>query len=330
MRATRIWLAASMAVLALAACGKKTDAVEAPATPGAEAPAETAGPAPSIIVNEGEPVDGDVTLTIPATAVASTEITPVFTGPANAGDYIDIVPRGYTQTSGELTYIYIPAAATGEKLRVLTTPGEYDVRYILDLKGERKVKAVQPLTITAAAATLTVPAGAAGGEPLSIAWTGPDAAGDYIDVVPAGYGETSGEITYAFTSAGNPAAFNAPGAAGDYQIRYVLEGPGGRKILASSPLTVTAATATLTAPDTAGKGETVIVEYEGPKRTGDYVDLVKKGYIATSGELSYFYANGTAANELKLPTEAGAYDIRYVMEAPGGRFVLAKHTIEVR
>lgn len=326
----KIWLAVAMTALALGACGKKAETIDAAAPPGAEAPAEARATAPAVTVNEGEPVDGDVTLTLPATAAAGTEIAPVFTGPANASDYIDIVPRGYTQTSGELAYIYIAQAAAGGKLRVLTTQGDYDVRYVLDLKGERIVKAVQPLTITAATATLAAPASATGAEPLTVTWTGPAGEGDYIDVVPKAYAKTSGEIVYAYTSNGNPAKFSAPGSRGEYEIRYVLEGPGGRKVLASAPLTVTAATASLTAPDAAGKGETVVVVYEGPKRDGDYVDLVKAGYIATSGELSYFYANGTAANELTLPAEAGAYDIRYVMEAPGGRIVLAKRTITVR
>jgi Ca-activated chloride channel family protein len=328
MSAIRIWLVASCAIVALASCGKKTEAPGAQSPPGAAEAPVAAGP--TVKVNEGEAVDGDVTLTIPATAAAGAEIAVAFTGPANARDYIDIVPRGYTQTSGELTYIYIPAAAKGEKLRVLTTPGEYDVRYILDLNGVRKVKAIQPLSITAAAATLKAPASAASAEPLSIEWTGPAGQGDYIDVAPKGQSAPSGEIAYAYTTNGNPAKFSAPGAVGEYQIRYILEGPGGRKVLASAPLTITQASASLTAPDVADRGKTLIVEYEGPKRAGDYVDLVKKGYIATSGELSYFYADGKTANELKLPTDPGEYDIRYVMEAPGGRIVLAKRTIRVR
>ncbi len=321
MLAKHIVVVAAIAVVALAACGKKTAPVQMPAEPAADVAA--------VNVNEGEPVDGEVTLTIAATAEGGSTIAPVFTGPANAADYIDIVPRGYTQTSGELSYIYIHAAAKGERLRVVTTPGEYDVRYVLDLKTERKVKAVHPLTVTTAAATLTAPTSAAGGGQLSIAWTGPGGDGDYIDVVPKGSAATSGEIAYAYTSSGNPAAFSAPGAAGEYQIRYVLEGPGERKVLASSALTVTQAAATLTAPATAKTGEDMIVEYEGPKRTGDYVDIVKKGYIATSGELSYFYADDKSANQLKMPSAAGVYEIRYVMEAPGGRFVLARQAITV-
>jgi Ca-activated chloride channel family protein len=336
MSVKRIWLAASLAALTLAACGKKVEAADAKATASATAPAAApaAGAAAeasaTVKVNEGEPVDGDVTLTVPATAGAGAEIELRFTGPANSKDYIDLVPRGFTQTSGELGYVYIPAAAKGEKLRVPTAPGDYDVRYVLDLKGVRKVKAIQPLSITAATATLKLPASVTSAEPLSVEWTGPAGKGDYIDVVPKEYAATSGEIAYAYTSGGNPAKFSAPGAAGDYQVRYVLEGPGGRKVLASVPLNVAPAAAKLTAPDTADKGKVLVVEYEGPKRAGDYVDLVKKGYIATSGELSYFYADGKAANELKMPAEAGDYDIRYVMEAPGGRVVLAKRAIHVK
>ena len=72
------------------------------------------------------------------------------------------------------------------------------------------------------------------------------------------------------------------------------------------------------------------VEWTGPKRRGDYVDLVKKGETATSGELSYFYTDRDNSSELTAPAEAGDYEIRYVLEAPGGRQVLAKRSLTVR
>ena len=319
MSAKKIWLAASAAALVLAACGQRVE------TEGAEAPAAGA----EVTINQGDPVDGDVTLSVPATAEAGAEIALTFTGPANARDYIDIVPRGYEPTSGELAYVYLPAAVERGTMRVVTAPGEYDVRYVLDLNGVRSVKAVQPLTVTEATASLEAPASASGGEPLSVAWTGPSGQGDYIDIVRQGHTATSGEISYAYTANGNPAGLTAPGEAGAYEVRYVLEGPGGRSVLASSPLAVTLPEAELTAPETANPGESVIVEYEGPKRSGDYVDLVRRGYIATSGEIAYFYADGRAANELTMPAEAGEYEIRYVMAAPGGRVVLAKRGIRV-
>ena len=335
----QLLIAASVAVLALAACGKK-EAPPAASTPAADAaakPTQTADagaapaatPAPGQKINEGAPVDGDATVTAPKTIGAGAPLDVGWTGPGNKKDYIDIVPHGETKTDGEIGYAYTRDAIPVAHLRAPTVPGDYDVRYIFDSNDARKIKATAQVTVTAGAATLTAPAKAESGEPLQVQWNGPDGKGDYIDVVPTGYTDTSGEITYAYTSAGKPAQITAPGKAGGYILRYVLEGPSGRKVLATSALAVTTPTATLKAPDSAGKGSKIKVECTGPKRKGDYVDLVPKGYAETSGELTYFYTDPGDASELNAPDKAGAYEIRYVLEAPGQRVVLAKRSITV-
>jgi Ca-activated chloride channel family protein len=301
-------------------------ASSAPDANGATAAAAAAGQGQ----NTGTPVDGEATLTAPATAGVGSEIEVGWTGPGNTSDYIDVVPRGHAATSGEIDYAYTREAMPVAKLRLPTTAGEYDVRYVLDLGSERKVKATAPVTVTAAAATLTAPPKADGGQDFTVAWTGPNAAGDYIDLVPAGHTETSGEITYAWARDGSPAKLTAPGKAGGYQIRYVLEGPGGRKVLATSALQVTQPAATVKAADTVNKGEKFKVEWTGPKSSGDYVDLVKRGQTAVSGELSYFYTDRDSTSELTAPAEAGEYDIRYILDAPGGRLVIAKTPVRVR
>lgn len=323
--------------LAVASCAKK-DAAPTPVadstTSAAQAPpaAQTgsSAPLPGQTLNTGAPVDGAATVTAPAAVGVGAAFEAGWTGPGNTGDYIDLVPRGVTATSGEIGYAYTRDAIPVAKLRAPTTPGDYDVRYVLQLAAERKVKATAPLTVSAASAALTVPPKAEAAEPMTIAWQGPAAAGDYIDIVPDGHTQTSGEITYAYTRDGNPATVTAPGKSGAYQVRYVLEGPGGRKVLASSLITVTVPPATLKADDTAARGTKVKVEWTGPKRRGDYVDLVKKGHTATSGELSYFYTDRESSSELTAPAEAGEYEIRYVLEAPGGRQVLAMRPLRVR
>ena len=269
-------------------------------------------------------------MTAPASVGAGAIAEVGWTGPGNSGDYIDLVPRGSAATSGEIAYTYTRDAIPVAKLRAPTAPGDYDVRYVVQLEGGRAVKATAPLTVTAASATLTAPPKAESGEPFTVEWTGPAGNGDYVDIVPAGFTEVSGEITYAWTRDGNPAKLVAPGKAGAYQVRYVLEGTGKRTVLRSSALEVAAAAATLKAPDSAAKGAKVKVEWTGPKRRGDYVDLVKKGQTATSGELSYFYTDRDGSSELTAPAEAGDYEIRYVLEAPGGRQVLAKRSLTVR
>jgi Ca-activated chloride channel family protein len=316
-------LAGCALALALAGCTKKEAAPAPPAAPNPSTPPS------GQTINTGSPVDGEATVTAPSAVGVGAPIEAGWTGPGNSGDYIDLVPRGITTTSGEIVYAYTRNAIPVAKLRAPTTPGEYDVRYVVQLAGERKVKATAPLTVSAAAATLTVPPNAEVGEPLTIAWEGPAGAGDYLDIVPAGHSAPSGEITYAYAKAGNPSNLTAPGKSGAYEIRYVLEGPGGRKILTSSPLAVTQSAATLNAADTVAKGSKVKVEWTGPNRRGDYVDLVKKGHAPVSGELSYFYTSSTS-NELTAPAEAGDYEIRYVLEAPGGRQVLARWPLRVR
>jgi len=310
-------------VLVLAACGKKKEASTNP-----ESPRATASSGQTI--NQGPPVDGEATLTVPATAIVGSSIEAGWTGPGNSGDYIDLVPTGYTNTSGEITYAYVKDAIPVAKLRLPTSPGEYEVRYVVQLAGERKVKATRPVTVTDASATITVPARAEAAEPFEVPWQGPAGEGDYVDIVPAGHPETSGEITYAYTRGGNPAKLTAPGRSGTFTVRYVLEGPGGRKVLASSPLEVSMPTASLKAPDIVARGSKVKVEWTGPKRAGDYVDLVKKGHVPASGELTYFYTDRESSSELAAPQEAGDYEIRYILEAPGGRQILARRPIRVR
>jgi len=337
IRTTLLLAGCAAFALALGCTPKKEEAAApaaAPDTASSSAPTSSAAAGPATAAagqgqNAGTPVDGEATVTTPATAGVGSVIEVGWTGPGNSRDYIDLVPKGKTETSGEIGYAYTRDAIPVAKLRLPTSAGEYDVRYILDLGSERKVKATATVTVTAATATLQPPATATVGEPLSIQWTGPSGQGDYIDIVKSGVTETSGEITYAYTSAGNPAKFEAPGTAGDYDIRYLMEGPGGRKILAVSKLKIAAANATLEAPATAKKGEAFKVEWTGPKSTGDYVDLVKKGQTATSGEADYFYTGSSPSGELTAP-EAGDFDIRYVLEAPGGRQILAKRSISVR
>jgi Ca-activated chloride channel family protein len=327
-------------VVALGGCGKAeapapagdsaSTPVAAPAAaPGAQSAAGTT-PLPGQNVNTGAPVEGDATVVVPDSVMAGAAFEAGWTGPGNSGDYIDIVPRGYSATSGEINYAYTRASIPTAKLRAPTTPGEYDVRYLLQLEGQRKVKATDSLTVVAATVRLTVQPSAEAGEPMSVTWEGPGGEGDYLDIVPVGHSATSGEVTYAYTRSGNPAQLTAPGKVGAYQVRYLLEGPGGRKVLAAVPLAVTRASATLNAPAVVAMGTRFKVEWTGPARRGDYVDLVPRGYAPTSGEKSYFYTTSGPAGELTAPAQAGDYEIRYVLEAPGGRHVLARRPVRVQ
>ena len=251
-------------------------------------------------------------------------------GPDSSGDYVDIVPKGFTQTSGEISYFYTSRGSPSD-LKLPGVPGDYEVRYVLSAPDGRRVLARAPLRMRDIKVALTLDrASAVAGSTLSVGWEGPGTPGDYIDLVPRGYTQTSGEKSYAYTRTGQPVSIPLPGEPGDYDVRYVLDSASGRSVKAAVPVTLTAATASLAAPASVARGAEFSVSPNGPGYSGDYVDIVPKGVTATSGEIDYASVRRGAALSLTAPQAAGDYELRYVMVARGGRHVLAVRPLKVQ
>ena len=287
-------------------------------------PEETQAPKPAV---QAPPAS----ITGPKTATIGGMVRVDWQGPAAKGDYIDIVPPGFAQTANELAYAWTDHGNPA-LLRAPGKPGEYEIRYVWAGGVGRKALATDTLTVAEGEAFLDAPQSVAAGDDLEIAWTGPDTNGDYVDLVPADHTETAGELAYFYTGNGNPGRLRAPGEAGSYKLRYVLQAPDGRRVLVESPIAVTKARATLAFPPTAPVGSLVPVNWTGPKGSGHYIDLVPAGYTETGGELAYAYVESSRDGEtstLRMPAQPGDYQIRYVLEAPTGRRVLASEAIEL-
>ena len=252
-----------------------------------------------------------------------------WSGPGTQGDYIDIVPRGYTLTSGEKSYAYTSGGNPLE-LALPGEPGKYDVRYVLQSADGRTLLKTVPLTLNDIDFALA-PSKASGisGETISVNWTGPGNDGDYVDIVPRGYKQTSGEKTYTYIKADNPLTIRLPGAAGDYDLRYVFASSTGRFVKAVRPIRVTPATVTLDVPSSVTAGANFDVSWTGPGYANDYVDLVPEGHTSTSGELSYAYIKNGETLTLVAPDEAGSFIVRYVLQGPDGRMVVTSKPITV-
>ena len=252
-----------------------------------------------------------------------------WSGPGTQGDYIDIVPRGYTLTSGEKSYAYTSGGNPLE-LALPGEPGKYDVRYVLQSADGRTLLKTVPLTLNDIDFALA-PSKASGisGETISVNWTGPGNDGDYVDIVPRGYKQTSGEKTYTYIKADNPLTIRLPGAAGDYDLRYVFASSTGRFVKAVRPIRVTPATVTLDVPSSVTAGANFDVSWTGPGYANDYVDLVPEGHTSTSGELSYAYIKKGETLTLIAPDEAGSFIVRYVLQGPDGRMVVPSKPITV-
>lgn len=279
--------------------------------------------------------DSDTALVAPATVPIGKAFEVTWKGPGQAGDYIDIVPAGYAEFSGELSYAYVESG-NPVSIRAPGNAGSYALRYVLEAPDGRKLLAELPLNVVEARASLAFQPTVMAGTVLDINWTGPAAAGDYIDLVPAGYTDVSGELAYFYvenSSDGESASVKTAGDAGSYLVRYVLEGPDGRRVLAAEPLVLTPAQASIAAPEAVEAGTSFAFEWTGPNSGGDYVDLVPRGYTEVSGELAYFYTDMShdgKTGTLTAPEAAGEYDIRYVLEAAGGRKVVARVPISVQ
>ncbi|WP_375204928.1 VWA domain-containing protein [Hyphococcus sp.] len=264
-------------------------------------------------------IPAEATLEGPDTAIAGEEITVAFTGPAaGSGDWITVVkPDDEPNKYSDYYYTRQGSPAT---IRVPLEAGAYELRFV---QGGKKILARKPITVTSAAATISGPETAIAGEEVQVEFSGPEAgSGDWItvtapDAAPNKYTD------YHYSRNGSPATIRMPLEAGEYELRFVQ---GGKKIIARQPITVTAATATLSAKDTAIAGETVSVEFTGPApASGDWITVTAPD-AAPNKYTDYHYTRNGSPAEIRMPLDAGDYEIRFVQN---NKKVLARKPITV-
>ena len=169
------------------------------------------------------------------------------------------------------------------------------------------------------AASVTGPDEAMAGATIAVEWEGPNAKSDYISVARP---DDKRYENYAYTAKGDPAQLLMPAEPGSYELRYVMA--EGNKVLATQPITVTPATATLDASESAPMGATIPVTWTGPDYRSDYISVAKPGDKRYE---NYVYTAKGDPAQLVLPPVAGQYELRYVMNQDNT--VLATRQIEV-
>lgn len=258
-------------------------------------------------------------LTAPASVMAGSFIEVAWTGPNGPTDYVTLVPAK-AESGTFVEYVYTKDGSP-VRLRAPHEAGSYEARYQSD--GSTVVLARAPVTVTAAAVTLTAPASVAAGAPFDVAWTGPNGEGDHITVVPvkAAGGTFEG---YAYAKEGSPAHLRAPHEPGAYEVRYQTN--GSTVVMGRVPVTVTAAAAALTAPTAVEGGATFEVAWTGPNNQGDYITLVRAA-AATGTYDGYVYTKEGSPVRLRAPYEAGAYEVRYQTEGAERALARAKVTV---
>jgi len=253
-------------------------------------------------------VEETATITAPASAVAGATIELSWTGPDNDGDFIGVtaVDRDEYNRFENMT-----RTNEGSPLDLLmpTVPGAYVLEYVL-AEDRARVIAV-PITVTPAEATITAPASAVAGSTIELGWTGPGYNDDFIGVTAVGDDGYNRFAHMTRTNEGSPLDLLMPAEPGDYIIEYVIG--QDRPMLASVPITVTEASATLTAPASAIAGSSVEIGWTGPGYGNDFIAITRVG-----DEGYHRFDQSTRTNEgspldLLMPTEPGEYVLEYVL-----------------
>ncbi len=265
-----------------------------------------------------EPEFGASVRAVPeAGADANAEVVVYWEGPNRQGDYVTIAEAG-SDANRYLSYTY---TNSGNPLKITTPvePGDYEIRYVLG--QPRRVLASIPFAVGAAAATLAAAETVDAGAQFDVDWTGPNGQGDWVTIVAPDAGERA-YTSYAYTNNGSPVELKAPLEPGDYELRYVLSGD---KVIARRPIAVGAVEATVAAQAEAEVGETITVEWSGPADARDFVTVTLPD-DAERKYNDYFYTGRSNDAKLKMPVQAGDYEIRYVQD---GNKVLARTPITV-
>ena len=238
-------------------------------------------------------------VTPPAELPAGGTVPVQWTGPDDRGDYIAIFAEGADRYShyaytrdGNPVNLPLPAA-----------PGRYRIAYVQDV-GDTEIASAQ-VEVSETTASVSPPASAEQGATIPVSWDGPDFRGDYIAVFPVGADRYTG---YAYTRDGNPARVRMPAEPGEYEVAYVMD--RGDTPIARVPITVTAASASVSAQGTATAGGTLTVDWEGPDNRGDYIAIFPEG---ADRYASYAYTRNGAPASLDLPDTPGNYTVKYIL-----------------
>jgi Ca-activated chloride channel family protein len=273
----------------------------------------------TVAVSSIEIVDAEVTVTGPETVRMGEPFTVSWTGTVSGQDYVTIVPMGTAE--GEYgNYLQVRSNTEGQ-LQAPAEAGLYELRYVLR-EGD-KTMARASIEVVEAEVTVTGPESIRTGEKFRVTWTGTVSPRDYITIVPAGTAE--GEYGNYLQVRGNmDGQLQAPADTGLYELRYVLR--EGGKTLAASPIEITEASVTVSAPATAVIGQKFAVTWTGQVSDQDYITIVPKG--AEEGEFgNYFVVRKHETKDLTAPPDTGVYEVRYVLKE--GSKTLATTDIEL-
>ena len=191
-------------------------------------------------------------------------------------------------------------------INVPDEPGDYEIRYFD--AASNSVIARSELTVTQPEISITAPATGFAGSQIDVEWTGPN---DRLDHLTIAVQRSPGNeyLVSASIAKGSPTSIRLPDVSGEYDLRYVSG--GDRAIWKTQAIEVLDPEVTLQVLPTQVAGSEVVINWQGPANRGDYIDVAIPG---SSGAeyLAYVYVKPRKEAKLRMPAEAGEYEVRYI------------------
>jgi Ca-activated chloride channel family protein len=233
-----------------------------------------------------------VMLNAPDSAPAGSLIEIGWTGPAAEHDFIKLL-----DTKGERVAEAAISDGNPVRLRLPFTPGGFTLVYAF-----KNAEAIfsRPISLTEAKVALTAPDRAQVGSEVVVAWEGPAATYDNIQLVRASDGE---RITYEYVK-DQPLTFRMPNEPGRYEFRYVFE---DAEVIARRPIDVVLEKVEAVPAAQPGQTQTAstAASQDGASLTlGDLVPVTLQADMGTMGFNVVWSA--TPVPGQKLPSEAWA------------------------
>ncbi len=252
-----------------------------------------------------------VSLKYPESVGAGGAVEIAWTGPGGSEDWIGIIPADGTVDDYDGRW---KGAGDGSPLTLHAPgePGAYEVIYVAGV--DRSIMLRKDLTVTEAVASLGAPSSVEASGRISVSWTGPKAADDWIGISVPG-SEAGAYLTYERPD-GDSTTLIAPVTPGSYELRYVLSASDGQKVLASRPLEITAPDLIVEGPSDVAAGAPFEVRVKGPANGSNWVGLARagdgaSGYVSGAWETIDNISGETVT--LTAPEEPGAYELRFVL-----------------
>lgn len=246
------------------------------------------------------------TLQTVAEAPAGSEIMVDWRGPNYKEDYIGIGRVAADGANQWENWTYVRDGSPA-KLTIPAEPGNYAITYFM--RQDRTPLTTIAFTATEVTASITAPTEAVAGSTIEIGWTGPNYAEDYIGIGRADADGANQWENWTYTREGSPLDLVMPAEPGEYVITYFQR--QDRTPLTSVPITLTAVSASITAPTEAFVGSTIEIGWTGPNYDEDYIGVGRADADGANQWENWTYTREGSPLDLVMPVEPGEYLITY-------------------